>query len=97
MNSFFSLFVLILCFSVPWGSQKHKPLQAAVEVWKGVKNLSSCPLSSSLCLPIFISGVFLPFVIFCKSDGGLLPLERCCYVTGTKLVKEAFILFEFVC
>lgn len=71
MNSFFSLFffffVLILsyfCVPVPWGSQKRKLLQAAAEVWKGVKNLSSWPLhplSTSPCPPILLSQSVLLF------------------------------------
>lgn len=54
INSFFSLFCFahFVCVSVPWGSQKRRPLLAAAEVWKGVKNLSSCPLRSFVHFPL---------------------------------------------
>lgn len=58
---FFFFFPCVVCVCVPflWGSQKQKPLQATVEVWKGVKmNLPFCPLSPSSCIP------FSP-VVFC--------------------------------
>ncbi len=83
MNSFFSLFffffVLILsyfCVPVPWGSQKRKLLQAAAEVWKGVKNLSSWPLhplSTSPCPPILLSQSVLLF----RSP----HLKGCCFMS----------------
>lgn len=76
MHSFFflpflCLFCRFFCVCVPalWGSQKRKPLQAAAQVWKGVKislsfcSVPFCPLPPCFAPPSRPSPPVCPFYL----------------------------------
>lgn len=82
---FFSLYPCChVLFFRSVGSQKHKPLQVAAEVWKGVKK------------PVFLPSVYFPlpshFHLWCRLSffANLMvaysPLRDTFYVTESKLV-----------
>lgn len=73
MSSSFSVLIFIcshiLCCR-PMGSQKHKPLQATVEVWRGAKRCLPAHLVLFLLPSVFVLFFFvLLFVILCVSAG----------------------------